>query len=46
MTRLEEDKKGQAYADLKVFSSSLCAHKEELGRALRQRDEWKDTWLN
>lgn len=30
-TRLEEENKGQAYADLRVVSSILSAHKEELG---------------
>lgn len=42
MTRVEEDKKKQAYADLRVIISILRAHKDELDRAYRQRDEWRD----
>lgn len=46
MTRMEEDKKEQAYVDLRVISSSLNAHKDELDRAWCQMDEWKDILLN
>lgn len=35
MTILEEDKKEKAYANLRVISSSLTVHKDELDRAWR-----------
>lgn len=41
-TRMEEDQNEQAYAKLRVISSSLSAHKDELDRGWHQRDEWKN----
>lgn len=45
-TILEEEKKEQAYVDVRVISSSLNTHKEELGLAWHQIYECKDTWLS
>lgn len=46
MTRIEEDKKEQVYTDLKVVSSSLKTHKNELDKSRHKSGEWKYIWMN